>query len=140
MDRCVEQMVTAPGLTELRPGHSICKINILNVLHPIVVALKGNVLPELVRRSLAEMGVSLNVGLQVPHILAAPIIVAKSNYLVTLPSRVARTYTEFLDLKLFKTPFAFPSYEVSLVWHERAHRDPASIWLRKFLKDVCKTI
>ena len=97
-------------------------------------------MPELVLRGLAEKGVSLNVGLQVPHILAAPIIVAKSNYIVTLPSRVARTYIEFLEVKLFKVPFAFPSYAISFVWHERAHRDPASIWLRKFLREVCRTI
>jgi len=106
----------------------------------IMVALKGNILPELVLRRLAETGMSLNVGLQVPHILAAPIIVAKSNYIATLPSRVARSYTEFLDVKLFKVPFAFPSYAVSLVWHERAHRDPASIWLRELLQEVCRKI
>ena len=105
----------------------------------IVVALKGNILSELVQRRLAEIGVSLNVGLQLPHLLAAPFLVANSNHIVTLPRRVAQTYTELLDLKLFKLPFAFPSYEVSLVWHERAHRDPASIWLRKLLKEVGKT-
>lgn len=104
----------------------------------IVVALKGNIMSEQVQRRLAENGASLTVGLQVPHMLAAPFLVAKSDYIVTLPSRVAGTYTGILDLKLFKLPFAFPSYEVSLVWHERAHRDPASIWLRKFLTEVCE--
>mgnify|MGYP000128967826 CR=1 FL=1 len=126
----------------VRNGHPLIKNRLTlaqyGAASHIVVALKGNILSELVQRRLVEVGVSLNVGLQVPHMLAAPFLAAKSDYLVTLPRRVARSYAELLDLKLFKLPFAFPSYEVSLVWHERALRDPASLWLRNLLKEVCK--
>jgi DNA-binding transcriptional LysR family regulator len=30
-------------------------------------------------------------------------------------------------------PMPIPSYEMSMIWHERSHRDPAHIWLREQL-------
>ncbi|OGB25988.1 MAG: hypothetical protein A3I66_09885 [Burkholderiales bacterium RIFCSPLOWO2_02_FULL_57_36] len=89
---------------------------------------------------MAKLGKSLTISVQVPHILPAPVIVARSNHVATLPSRVAAIYTKSLDVKMFKIPFAFPAYEVSMTWHERTHLDPAGTWLRGFIKKVCDAI
>ena len=126
----------------VRKGHPLIKSRLTlaqyGAASHIVVALKGNMLSAKVQRSLAEQGISLNVALQVPHLLAAPFLVARSNHLVTLPSLVALAYAELLNLNFFKIPFAFAPHEVSIVWHERAQHDPASLWLRHFVKAVCK--
>lgn len=106
----------------------------------LVVALKGNTLPDLVQRRMAESGLTLNIALQVPHMLAAPVIVLTSDYLLTLPTRVARCYADLLGLAFFPLPFDYPPFALSLVWHERAHRDPATVWFRHTLQSVCDTL
>lgn len=103
----------------------------------LVVALKGNTLPELVQRRMAESGLALTIALQVPHMLAAPVIVMKSDYLLTLPTRVAQRYAELLGLELLPLPFNYPPFALSLVWHERAHRDAGNLWLRQTMESVC---
>lgn len=106
----------------------------------LMVALKGNTLPDLVQRRMAESGLTLNIALQVPHMLAAPVIVMTSDYLLTLPTRVARSYADLLGLQFLPLPFNYPPFALSLVWHERAHRDAATTWLRQSIKSVCETI
>ena len=106
----------------------------------LVVALKGNTLPDLVQRRMAESGLTLNIALQVPHMLAAPVIVMQSDYLLTLPTRVAQRYADLLGLGLLPLPFAYPPFALSLVWHERAHRDAGTTWLRQTLHSVCATL
>lgn len=106
----------------------------------LMVALKGNTLPELVQRRMAESGLTLNVALQVAHMLAAPVIVMKSDYLLTLPTRVARSYAELLGLEFLPLPFNYPPIALSLVWHERVHRDAGTIWLRRTIQSVCETL
>lgn len=106
----------------------------------LMVALKGNTLPDLVQRRLAESGLALNIALTVPHMLAAPVIVMHSDHLLTLPTRVARRYADLLGLALLPLPFDYPPFALSAVWHERAHRDPATVWLRETIRSVCDTI
>ncbi len=106
----------------------------------LMVALKGNTLPDLVQRRMAESGLRLNIALQVPHMLAAPVIVMNSDYLLTLPTRVARSYADLLGLQFLTLPFTYPPFALSLVWHERVHRDLATTWLRQSIKSVCETI
>jgi DNA-binding transcriptional LysR family regulator len=106
----------------------------------LMVALKGNTLPELVQRRMAESGLTLNVALQVAHMLAAPVIVMKSDYLLTLPTRVARSYAELLGLEFLPLPFDYPPIALSLVWHERVHRDAGTTWLRRTIQSVCETL
>lgn len=106
----------------------------------LVVALKGNTLPDLVQRRMAESGLTLNIALTVPHMLAAPVIVMNSDYLLTLPTRVARRYADLLGLEFLHLPFDYPPFALRLVWHERAHRDPAITWFRNTLQSVCATI
>lgn len=106
----------------------------------LMVALKGNTLPELVQRRMAESGLTLNIALQVPHMLAAPMIVMNSDYLLTLPTRVAQRYANLLGLELLPLPFHYPPFALSLVWHERAHRDAGTTWLRQTIQSVCENL
>lgn len=128
----------------VRPGHptihgELSLMQFCTAAH-LVVALKGNTLPSLMQRRMAESGLALNIALTVPHMLAAPVIVLTSDYLLTLPTRVARCYADLLGLEFLPLPFDYPPFALSLVWHERTHRDPATAWFRSTLKSVCGTI
>ena len=44
----------------------------------------------MLERTLAERGVDENVALRVPHFVVVPLIVASTDLIVSLPSRVAK--------------------------------------------------
>ncbi len=66
----------------------------------------------------------------VPNTMAAPMIVAQTDLVLTVPYRVALQASSMLPLIVKELPVEFPSYEVSLIWHERCHRSVEHSWLR----------
>jgi DNA-binding transcriptional LysR family regulator len=66
----------------------------------------------------------------VPNAGAAPFVVAQSDMALILPMRAARKAAALLPLTVLEPPVELPAYEVSLLWHERGHRDPACMQLR----------
>jgi DNA-binding transcriptional LysR family regulator len=71
------------------------------------------------------------VKLSVPYFLSLPLVIARSDLLVVMASRVAKAYAEMLPLKIMPPPVKLPTYDPRLFWHERFHRDPANRWLRE---------
>ena len=74
-----------------------------------------------------------SIAARVPSFLAAPILVAHSDYVLTVPGRVGRVFAESLGLKVFPPPLKLPRFEVKQYWHERFHRDPANRWFRELI-------
>jgi DNA-binding transcriptional LysR family regulator len=85
---------------------------------------------QTLERTLAERGVQENVALRVPHFVVVPLIVAGTDLLVSLPSRVAGASSRLVKVKVHPLPIPIPSFDVSLYWHERVENDPANQWLR----------
>lgn len=82
---------------------------------------------------LASLGRTRRVVVRVPHFLIAPHVIASSDLVATIATRLARIYAEPLGLALLPTPFEMPGFTVSTAWHERAHADPGHKWLREQL-------
>lgn len=85
---------------------------------------------ERLDRWLAQQKVPRTAKLHVPYFLSLPLVIARSDLLVVMASRVAQTYSEMLPLKIMPPPVKLPAYEPRLFWHERFHRDSANRWLR----------
>jgi DNA-binding transcriptional LysR family regulator len=66
----------------------------------------------------------------VPHFLTVPHIIAASDLVATLATRVVALFTGSLGLVALPPPIALPRFKISLAWHERNHRDPAHRWFR----------
>ena len=79
---------------------------------------------------LTQQRVPRSIKLHVPYFVPLPLVIARSDVLVVMASRVAKTYAELLPLKIMPPPVKLPTYETRLFWHERFHRDPANRWLR----------
>ncbi|MHA0854383.1 hypothetical protein ACV094_21925 [Serratia nematodiphila] len=47
-----------------------------------------------------------------------------------LPEQLARNHPLLQQLK---PPLAVPGFEMTMLWHERSHRDPAHRWLREHI-------
>ncbi len=86
-----------------------------------------------VERILTERSAPERIAARVPNFLAAPVLVASTDYVLTVPGRVARVFAESLGLKLFAPPLDLPRFEVKQYWHERFQRDPANRWFREMI-------
>jgi len=70
----------------------------------------------------------------VPSYTSAAHIALHTDAIATIPRRLARPLARDLGLVLADCPIALPALQLALYWHERSHRDPASIWLREFVR------
>lgn len=74
--------------------------------------------------------------LSLPYFSTAPMIVAESDLIIALPSRLAQRYRQQLPIELIPLPTASETFGYLLIWHERAHRDPSLQWLRRTIKQL----
>lgn len=95
---------------------------------------------SLVDDTLAASGHSRRIALAVPHFLVAPHVIAASDLVATLATRVVATFAPSFGLVQLAPPLELPGFSMSLVWHERAHHEPASRWLREALLGVAAEI
>lgn len=93
-----------------------------------------------VDRALANHGLHRRIACIVPHFLVAPFIVAESDLILTVNTRIAETFARQLPLKLLKPPVALPEFRISMVWHPRNDKDPAQLWLRRRLAEACGSV
>lgn len=90
--------------------------------------------------ALAARGLRRQVGLTVPHILAAPRIVARSDMAALIPRRLAVAYAERYRLKLLEPPYPSPPYSVTALWERGYGEQPAVRWLRAQLRAAAQEI
>ena len=86
--------------------------------------------------ALSARGLKRRIGLTVPHVLAAPRIVARSDMAALIPRRLAVAYAERYRLRLFDPPYPSPPHAVTAVW-DRGHGEQAPVaWLRRLLREA----
>jgi DNA-binding transcriptional LysR family regulator len=93
-----------------------------------------------VDEALGAIGRSRRVGLAVPHFLVVPYLIASSDLIATLPTRVATTFADTLGLVTMPPPLALPKLQMAVAWHERTHEDPPHRWLREQLFAVAADV
>ncbi len=59
-------------------------------------------------------------------------VLASTDLVAMLPSRLVGGSPA---LRVVEPPVAVPGFEMSMLWHERSHRDPAHQWLRGYIAD-----
>jgi DNA-binding transcriptional LysR family regulator len=83
--------------------------------------------------ALEEHGLRRHVAFRVRSFLAAPMIVAQSDVILTGPARLLRWFAERYPLVVFDPPVAVHDFEYIALWHERFEAEPAHAWLRGML-------
>jgi DNA-binding transcriptional LysR family regulator len=86
--------------------------------------------------ALAAQGRARHVALRVPHFIAAAMLVADSDMILTLPDRLARRLAATLPIALLDVPLQLAPLAPAMIWHERVHGDAAHAWVRRQLVDV----
>ncbi|MEI7994903.1 MAG: LysR family transcriptional regulator [Methylococcaceae bacterium] len=81
-------------------------------------------------QKLTELGLERRIKLIVPHFLSAPLIVAETEMILSLPYRIAEQFKRFAPLEIFPVPIELPAYDLCMIWHPLFDKDPAHLWLR----------
>jgi len=90
--------------------------------------------------ALHTKGLSRRVAVRLPHFLAAPMLVAQSDMILSLPRRLAHRIAISTPVKIFEMPLNIQHFSPSMIWHERKHNDPAHVWLRQLITEVASEI
>ena len=125
----------------LRADHPIAakKLSIrqfLGLEHIVVRAESRS--EEVMERYLARRRLRRRVVLTTPHFASAPMIVAQSDLIVTVPLPLARYFVSMAaDLRIVGLPFEPPRIALRQFWHRRFHDDVRNRWLRAL---VCRLL
>jgi len=101
----------------------------------VLVAVPGEG-PGLVDEALARRGLERRVVARVPHFLAVLPVVAASDLVCTLATRVADGLGRGLGLAAVAPPLELPAFDVVMYWHPRRDPDPVHAWRRGLVRDV----
>jgi len=91
---------------------------------------------QVIEETFVAQGLGARIAARVPHFLVVPMILARTDLIVTVPSRVAAIFAQTGNFKILPLPLSMPSFEVRLHWHQRFHQDPANRWLREAMTDL----
>ena len=97
----------------------------------LLVSTGGSGFAGYVDDALSVLGRHRRVAVSIQSYALAPIILAASDFLCTLPRRFLQRFTSTLDL--FETPLELETVEFVAHWHPRSQDDAGHIWLREQL-------
>lgn len=92
----------------------------------------------LVDRVLACEGRHRRVVRAVPFFLAGLQMVSQTDYLLTVPERLAEAWAERLDLRVLEPPLTFAPYAIVQLWHPRHEADAGHGWLRRHVMEAAR--
>lgn len=111
-----------PGLRRRPTLAQFCRLD------HVIVSPDGGGFQGVTDAALAERGMRRRVVLSVPHFLFLAEVLASTDLVAMVPSRLVRGNAA---LKAVEPLLDVPGFEMLMLWPERLHRDPAHQWLRE---------
>jgi DNA-binding transcriptional LysR family regulator len=108
----------------------------LRALPHVVGGPQGMQHAAVVEKVLLGPRVKARVALRVHSLLCVAPVVAASDVLGLIPGNLALVVGGNMALQIVEPPIQFPGFDVTMVWHDRFHRDPASLWLRELFVEL----
>ena len=131
-----QALFSDPYLCLMRAGHSISLLTrkrFVEASHVLVTYRGGH---RVVEEALERAGASQRIVLRVPHFTVVPMVLERTDLILTLPARVARVFERRGSLKALPPPVPVPPAEVAMHWHERFDADAGNRWLREQLASL----
>jgi DNA-binding transcriptional LysR family regulator len=91
---------------------------------------------RVIEEALERAGLGPRIALRVPHFTVVPMVLERTDMLLTLPARVAQVYERQGRFKSLPPPVPIPQAEVAVHWHERFEGDPGNRWLRDLVIEL----
>lgn len=96
--------------------------------------------PGVVDHFLEQQGRSRRVALRVPHFIVAPMVIARTDMVLTLASRLACRLAPMLGLQVLPPPLDLPTFTIRQLWHERYRHDAGHRFLRAQVAAVAQGV
>jgi DNA-binding transcriptional LysR family regulator len=87
-------------------------------------------------RWLEQRNIKRQLAVTTTGYLSAAMIASETDYILTLPLRLAEKLVETMDLKILQPPDNFVGYQLNLIWHPLFEKDPAHSWLQNQLLNL----
>jgi DNA-binding transcriptional LysR family regulator len=100
---------------------------------PRALADASGMAHTVVEDELKKKGLIATPRVTVPQFMVLPLVIASSDLLVIMPSRLAKAFSQLVAIKVFEPPVPLKPYDIKVYWHERFDRDFSSRWLRSTL-------
>jgi len=89
---------------------------------------------------LQRHGASRTVFISTTRFLVAPQVLSQSDYVVTLPRRVAASFSKLFSLRVLELPVELPELSFRQLWHGRTHQEGSHRWLRSQIAQLATGI
>lgn len=93
---------------------------------------------SVVDAALEQLGLSRRVALRIRYFLAAPLVVARSDLVLTAPRSLCERLVQLAPLRILPPPIELPGYHARMVWHERSDADPVHRWFRDRVAEAAR--
>lgn len=116
-----------------RIGKTLTRKNFTEASHALVSYRGGH---RVIEEALERAGLARRIALRVPHFTVVPMVLERTDLILTLPARVARVFEQRGKLRALPPPVPIPPADVGVHWHERFDADPGNRWLREQLLEL----
>jgi len=117
-----------------RIGRTLPRRLFLEASHALVSSIGAG--HRVIEDTLLAHGLNRRIALRVPHFMVVPMILARTDLVVTVPERVASVFERMGRFKTLRPPVDIPRTDVRVHWHERHEQDPGNRWLREVLIEL----
>jgi DNA-binding transcriptional LysR family regulator len=100
----------------------------------VLVTYRGG--HRVIEEALERAGLARRIALRVPHFTVVPMVLERTDLILTLPARVARVFERRGNFKSLPPPVPIPPADVGVHWHERFEGDAGNRWLREALVEL----
>jgi DNA-binding transcriptional LysR family regulator len=115
-------------------GRTLPRKLFLEAAHALVSSIGAG--HRVIEDTLLAHGLNRRIALRVPHFMVVPMILERTDLVVTVPERVASVFERMGRFKTLRPPVAIPRTDVRVHWHERYDQDAGNRWLRSILVEL----
>jgi DNA-binding transcriptional LysR family regulator len=95
--------------------------------------------PGVVDAALDRIKRKRRVAVTLPYFLAAPAVVAQTDFVMTIAHRTALQFAPLFALRIFPPPIPLRGFDVAMAWRRRSEADAAFMWLREQVRQVTRS-
>ena len=139
MDLCIEEFACAVRREHPTIRGKLTLDDYVATPH-LLITLGDSARPTWVDEALAARGRRRQVALRVRHFMAAPLVAARTDLLLTGPSMLIKYFAALVPLQILEPPIPLPTYPEQAYWHDRFDTDPAHRWLREIVLRITQPL
>ena len=125
-----EQLVCLAGIANKEVGKNLSIQQYINLPHAVFSDLTGDNSSS-IDNWLSTQQLSRQSIVRTVNYMAAARIVAQTSAIITLPSHMAKLFSQMLAVRVVEPPKGMPSIEMTTVHHPLFSNDPGLVWLKE---------